>query len=45
MNEEEEVKYTKPIPLEELPETPAVLGEMRQEFEETKRNVEREIEV
>ena len=45
MNEEEEVKYTKPIPLEELPETPAVLGEMKQEFEETKRNVEREIEV
>ena len=45
MNDEEEVKYTKPIPLEELPETPAVLGEMRQEFEETKRNVEREIEV
>jgi len=45
MNEEEEVKYTKPIPLEELPETPAVLGEMKQEFEKTKRNVEREIEV
>ena len=45
MNDEEEVKYTKPIPLEELPETPAVLGEMKQEFEKTKRNVEREIEV
>ena len=45
MNEEEEVKYTKPVPLEELPETPAVLGEMKQEFEKTKRNVEREIEV
>ena len=45
MNEEEEVKYTQPIPLDQLPETPAVLGEMREEFEKTKRNVEREIEV
>ena len=45
MNEEEKVKYTKPIPLDELPETPAIYGEMLDEFEETKRTVERETEV
>ena len=46
MNEEEKkVKYTKPIPLEELPATPAVYGEMLDEFDKTKRTVERETEV
>lgn len=45
MNEEEKVKYTKPIPLDELPETPAIYGEMLDEFGKTKRTVERETEV
>ena len=45
MNEEEKVKYTKPIPLDKLPETPAIYGEMLDEFEKTKRTVERETEV
>ena len=46
MNEEEKkVKYTQPIPLEELPATPAIYGEMLDEFNETKRKVERETEV
>tara|TARA_R100000995_G_scaffold84473_1_gene63272 strand:+ start:954 stop:2771 length:1818 start_codon:yes stop_codon:yes gene_type:complete len=46
MNEEEKkVKYTKPIPLDKLPETPAIYGEMLDEFEQTKRTVERETEV
>ena len=40
MNEEEKkVKYTKPIPLEELPATPAVYGEMLDEFDKTNRTV------
>jgi len=38
-------KYTKPIPLDELPETPAVYGEMIEEYNETKRTVSRDIEV
>jgi phage gp46-like protein len=38
-------KYTKPIPLDELPETPAVYGEMIEEYNETKKTVSREIEV
>ena len=45
MNEEEKVEYTKPIPLDQLPETPAVYGEMLEEFDKTKRTVERETEV
>ena len=46
MNEEEKkVKYTKPIPLDQLPETPAIYGEMLDEFDKTKRTVERETEV
>ena len=45
MNEEKKVKYTKPIPLDQLPETPAIYGEMLDEFNETKRTVERETEV
>tara|TARA_R100000353_G_C6508148_1_gene195923 strand:+ start:747 stop:2561 length:1815 start_codon:yes stop_codon:yes gene_type:complete len=45
MNEEEKVKYTKPIPLDQLPETPAIYGEMLEEFDKTKRTVERETEV
>jgi len=38
-------KYTKPIPLDELPETPAVYGEMIEEYNETKKTVSRDIEV
>ena len=38
-------KYTKPIPLDELPETPAVYGEMIKEYNETKKTVSRDIEV
>ena len=38
-------KYTKPIPLDKLPETPAVYGEMLAEYNETKRTVSRDIEV
>ena len=45
MNEEEEVKYTQPIPLDQLPETPAVYGEMIEEYNQTKRTVSRDIEV
>ena len=37
--------YIQPIPLEDLPVTPAVLGEMLEENEKTKRTTEREIEV
>ena len=38
-------KYTKPIPLDELPETPAVYGEMIEEYNQTKKTVSRDIEV
>jgi len=38
-------KYTKPIPLDKLPETPAVYGEMIEEYNETKKTVSRDIEV
>ena len=38
-------KYIQPIPLDELPETPAVYGEMIEEYKQTKRNVSRDIEV
>ena len=38
-------KYTKPIPLDKLPETPAVYGEMIEEYNQTKRTVSRDIEV
>ena len=38
-------KYTKPIPLDKLPETPAVYGEMIKEYNETKKTVSRDIEV
>ena len=38
-------KYTKPIPLDKLPETPAVYGEMIEEYNQTKKTVSRDIEV
>ena len=38
-------KYIEPIPLDKLPETPAVYGEMIEEYKQTKRNVSRDIEV
>ena len=38
-------KYTEPIPLDKLPETPAVYGEMIEEYNQTKRTVSRDIEV
>ena len=38
-------KYTKPIPLDKLPETPAVYGEMIEEYNKTKKTVSRDIEV
>ena len=38
-------KYTKPIPLNKLPETPAVYGEMIEEYNRTKKTVSRDIEV
>jgi len=38
-------EYTKPIPLEELPSTPSVVGEMLEEYNNTKKQVSREITV
>jgi len=38
-------EYTKPIPLEDLPSTPSVVGEMLEEYNNTKKQVSREITV
>ena len=38
-------EYTRPIPLEKLPSTPSVLGEMLEEYNNTKKQVSREITV